>query len=133
MPVEVTSHRIEVIEAKNEAIARALETIGLVAERYAKEKAPVDTGRLRNSISHQVDDETVYVGTNVEYAPYLEFGTGKFAESGGRPTPWSYQDSKGEWHTTNGMKPQPYLRPAIDDHMSEYKQIVQNELQNEQI
>lgn len=133
MPVEVTSHRIEVIEAKNEAIARALETIGLVAERYAKEKAPVDTGRLRNSISHQVDDETVYVGTNVEYAPYLEFGTGKFAESGGRPTPWSYQDSKGEWHTTNGMKPQPYLRPAIDDHMSEYKQIVQNELQNGQI
>lgn len=133
MPVEVTSHRIEVIEAKNEAIARALETIGLVAERYAKEKAPVDTGRLRNSISHQVDDETVYVGTNVEYAPFLEFGTGKFAESGGRPTPWSYQDSKGEWHTTNGMKPQPYLRPAIDDHMSEYKQIVQNELQNGQI
>lgn len=131
--IEVTSHRIEVIEAKNEAIARALETIGLVAERYAKEKAPVDTGRLRNSISHQVDDETVYVGTNVEYAPYLEFGTGKFAESGGRPTPWSYQDSKGEWHTTNGMKPQPYLRPAIDDHMSEYKQIVQNELQNGQI
>lgn len=130
MPVEVTSHRIEVIEAKDESIARALETIGLVAERYAKEKAPVDTGRLRNSISHQVDDETVYVGTNVEYAPYLEFGTGKFAESGGRPTPWSYQDSKGEWHTTNGMKPQPYLRPAIDDHMSEYKQIVQNELQN---
>ena len=130
MPVEVTSHRIEVIEAKNEAIARALETIGLVAERYAKEKAPVDTGRLRNSISHQVDDETVYVGTNVEYAPYLEFGTGKFAEGGGRPTPWSYQDSKGDWHTTNGMKPQPYLRPAIDDHMSEYKQIVQNELQN---
>ena len=130
MPVEVTSHRIEVIEAKNEAVARALETIGLVAERYAKEKAPVDTGRLRNSISHQVDDETVYVGTNVEYAPYLEFGTGKFAESGGRPTPWSYQDSKGEWHTTNGMKPQPYLKPAIDDHMSEYKQIVQNELQN---
>jgi len=130
MPVEVTSHRIEVIEAKNEAVARALETIGLVAERYAKGKAPVDTGRLRNSISHQVDDETVYVGTNVEYAPYLEFGTGKFAESGGRPTPWSYQDSKGEWHTTNGMKPQPYLKLAIDDHMSEYKQIVQNELQN---
>ena len=130
MPVEVTSHRIEVVEAKNEAIARALETIGLVAERYAKEMAPVDTGRLRNSISHEVDEDTVYVGTNVEYAPYLEFGTGKFAESGGRPTPWSYQDSKGEWHTTNGMKPQPYLRPAIDDHLSEYKQIVQNELQN---
>lgn len=130
MPVEVTSHRIEVIEAKDEAIARALETIGLVAERYAKEKAPVDTGRLRNSISHEVDDDTVYVGTNVEYAPYLEFGTGKFAEGGGgRPTPWSYQDDKGNWHTTNGMKPQPYLKPAIENHLDEYKQYLKDELQ----
>lgn len=130
--IKITSHADEAIKAKDEAVARALETIGLVAERYAKEYAPVDTGRLRNSISHEAvpEEETVYIGTNVEYAPYLEFGTGKFAESGGRPTPWSYQDSKGEWHTTNGMKPQPYLRPAIDDHLSEYKQIVQNELQN---
>ena len=129
--IEVTSHRIEVIEAKNEAVAIALEKIGMVAERYAKELCPVDTSRLRNSISHETDDSTVYVGTDVEYAPYVEFGTGKFAESGGRPTPWAYQDDKGNWHTTNGMKPQPYLRPAIDDHMSEYRQIVENELKNE--
>lgn len=126
--VEVTSHRLEAIEIKNDGVNKALEIIGLTAERYAKELCQVDTGRLRNSISHQVDDNTVYIGTNVEYAPYLEFGTGKFAEGGGRPTPWSYQDSSGEWHTTNGMKPHPYLRPAIERHMSEYKQIVQNEL-----
>ena len=108
MSIEVISHRIEVIQAKDEAVAKTLETIGLVAERYAKEMCPTDTSRLKNSISHQVDDETVYVGTNVEYAPYVEFGTGKFAEGGGgRPTPWSYQDDKGNWHTTNGMKPQP--------------------------
>ncbi len=126
--IEVTSHRIEVIQAKDEAVARALETIGLVAERYAKELAPVDTSRLRNSISHETDENTVYVGTNVEYAPYVEFGTGKFAEGGGRPTPWSYQDDKGNWHTTNGMKPQPYLRPAIDNHLNEYKQFLESEL-----
>lgn len=126
--IEVTSHRVEVIEAKDEAVARALETIGLVAERYAKELAPVDTGRLRNSISHEVDDSTVYIGTNVEYAPYLEFGTGIYAEGGGRATPWSYQDDKGEWHTTSGNQPQPFLRPALDDHISEYRDIVQNEL-----
>lgn len=130
MDIEVTSHRIEVIQAKDEAVAKALETIGRVAERYAKELAPVDTSRLRNSISHETDDDTVYVGTNVEYAPYVELGTGKFAEGGGgRPTPWSYQDDKGNWHTTNGMKPQPYLKPAIENHLDEYKQYLKDELQ----
>jgi len=130
MSIEVISHRIEVIQAKDEAVAKALETIGRVAERYAKELCPTDTSRLKNSISHQVDDETVYVGTNVEYAPYVEFGTGKFAEGGGgRPTPWSYQDDKGNWHTTNGMKPQPYLKPAIENHLDEYKQYLKDELQ----
>lgn len=130
MSIEVTSHRIEVIQAKDEAVAKALETIGRVAERYAKELCPTDTSRLKNSISHQVDDDTVYVGTNVEYAPYVEFGTGKFAEGGGgRPTPWSYQDDKGNWHTTNGMKPQPYLKPAIENHLDEYKQYLKDELQ----
>ena len=128
MSIKVTSHRVEVIEAKNEAVAKALEMIGLVAERYAKDLCPVDTGNLRNSISHETDDDTVYVGTNVEYAPYIEFGTGKFAEGGGRPTPWRYQDDKGNWHTTNGMKPQPFLRPAIDNHLDEYQNIVNNEL-----
>lgn len=128
--IEVTSHRIEVQEAKNEAIKRALEDIGLTAERYAKELAPVDTGRLRNSISHQVEgNDTVAIGTNVEYAPYLEFGTGKFAENGGRATPWRYQDDKGNWHTTSGQKPQPFLRPAIDNHLDEYKKIAKEHLQ----
>lgn len=130
MSIEVTSHRIEVIQAKDEAVAKALETIGRVAERYAKELCPTDTSRLKNSISHETDDDTVYVGTNVEYAPYVEFGTGKFAEGGGgRPTPWSYQDDKGNWHTTNGMKPQPYLKPAIENHLDEYKQYLKDELQ----
>lgn len=126
MAIEMISHREEAIQAKNDAIEKALEIIGLTAERYAKELCAVDTGRLRNSISHQVDGETVYVGTNVEYAPYLEFGTGKFAEGGGRPTPWTYQDSEGNWHTTNGMKPHPYLKPSIEDHLTEYKNIVQS-------
>ena len=132
MAVEVTSHKDECIKAKNDQVGKAMEKIGLIAERYAKEKCVVDTGRLRNSISHQVNDknDTVYIGTNVEYAPYIEFGTGIHAENGGRPTPWSYQDDKGEWHTTDGNRPHPYLRPAINDHMSEYKDIVKKELES---
>lgn len=126
--IEVTSHRIEVQEAKDAAVAKALEEIGATMERYAKQLAPVDTGRLRNSIGHDVNGSTVYVGTNIEYGPYLEFGTGQFAEGGGRPTPWRYQDDKGEWHTTSGNKPQPFLRPAVDNHLPEYKAIVEDYL-----
>lgn len=82
-----------------EQIARALEAIGLTAEGYAKEECPVDTGRLRNSISHAIDDNAAYIGTNVEYAPYIELGTSR-------------------------MKPRPYLRPAATEHSDEYKEIV---------
>lgn len=105
--VKITSHVSEAIEAKNEAVARALEIMGEVAERYAKGYAPVDTGRLRNSISHEVapDENAVYVGTNVEYAPYQEFGT-------------RYQGGT------------PFLRPALDNHLGEYKSIAENELKN---
>lgn len=116
-----------------EQIAQALEAIGLTAERHAKEiitevKA-VDTGRLRNSISHARDDNAAYIGTNVEYAAYVELGTGIYAEEGGRKIPWSYKDEKDKWHTTSGMKPRPYLRPAVLNYVDEYKEIVKTALQ----
>lgn len=91
--------------AKDDAIARALEAIGLVAEGYAKRLCPVDTGRLRNSISHTHDENSAYIGTNVEYAPYVEFGTRR-------------------------QKAQPYLKPAVTEHAKEYKAIVEQELKN---
>ena len=64
----------EVLAALERAKRRGLEAIGLTAEGYAKRDTPVDTGRLRNSISHAADDEAAYIGTNVEYAPYVELG-----------------------------------------------------------
>lgn len=133
--VKVISNKDAVLKAKAKDIEKALETIGKVAERYAKELCPVDTSNLRNSISHEVNmgDNSVIIGTNVKYAPYVEFGTGKFAEGGdGRPTPWAYQDPKtGEWIWTHGSKPQPYLRPAIDNHLQEYKDFIEQELKSE--
>lgn len=99
---------VEVREDNREAIANAidlalvaaLEEVGLVAEGYAKRACPVDTGRLRNSITHIVDEGTrhVIIGTNVEYAPYVELGT-------------------------RHQKPQPFLKPAANDHYSTYKGI----------
>ena len=70
----------DVLDAMHDAVVQALERCGEQAEGYAKDLTPVDTGNLRNSITHQVDDgeSTVYIGTNVEYAPYVELGTGRY-------------------------------------------------------
>lgn len=88
-----------------------------LVERSAKELAPKDTGALRRSITSKVEGTEGIVYTPLEYAPYIEYGTGLFAESGGRAdVPWNYKDDKGEWHSTSGMKPQPFMRPALDQN-----------------
>lgn len=58
----------EVLKAFENAVQRGLEAIGETAEGYAKDDCPVDTGRLRNSITNEVRGEDVYIGTDVEYA-----------------------------------------------------------------
>lgn len=93
-----TSHRDEALEALADKVPEILEVIGLQAEGYAKLAAPVDTGRLRNSITHDTEEaeQAAYIGTNVEYAAYVELGTSK-------------------------TRAQPFLRPAVTDHAAEYK------------
>ena len=129
MNVQFTDNSKEVLEAMQQAAVRALEKCGLTAEGYAKKLCPVDTGNLRNSITHTVDEEepAAYIGSNAEYAAYVELGTGKYV-SGGRPTPWVYQDEKGNWHRTHGQKAQPYLKPAVSDHANTYRKIIEYEL-----
>lgn len=129
--VVFNDYSAEVLNAMNDAVVRALERCGSQAEGYAKGLAPVDTGRLRNSITHLVEDgePAVYIGTNMEYATYVELGTGKYAE-GGRPTPWVYQDDNGNWHWTAGNPAQPFLKPAVADHAQTYRNIIEDELKN---
>ena len=131
MSIRFENNSGEVISTMQEAAIRALEKCGLTAEEYAKRLAPVDTGTLRNSITHQVDDgeSAVYIGSNVEYATYVELGTGKYAE-GGRPTPWVYQDAEGNWHWTAGNPAQPFLKPAVADHAQTYRNIIEDEMKN---
>ncbi len=99
-----------------------------LVERSAKQKAPKDTGALRNSIQSEVKKGNAsivgVVFTPLEYAPYVEFGTGLFAEEGGRKDAWVYQDDKGKWHKTRGQKPQPYLRPALNENRSKIIEIL---------
>ncbi len=120
----------EVLEDFDDACLRALERMGSQAEGYMVDLVPVDTGNLKNSIFHIVDEEekATYIGTNNKYAIYVEMGTGKYVD-GGRKTPWVYQDPKtGEWRTTHGQKAQPYVKPAITDHIDTYKNIVKDEM-----
>lgn len=133
------SHLDEVMKDMDAAIQRALNAMGVQLERNAKteiNKAVYDTpespdyvrtGRLRASITYATktehsdpeenkalqtgdtklrgkpDEDKVYVGTNVEYAPYVEFGTSR-------------------------MHARPYLKPALENHMDEYKTIAATEL-----
>ena len=127
MNINFIDNSEEVLDALHEAAERALEKCGLTAEGYAKKATPVDTGNLRNSISHKVQKDTMYVGTNVEYAPYVEFGTGKYYP-GGRPDPWVYRDEKGNWHRTIGVKAKPFIKPSVADHKQQYFDIIEQEL-----
>lgn len=131
MSVEITDNSKKVSAAIKAALLRGLEKCGLVAEGYAKKLCPVDTGNLRNSITHVVDEQepAAIIGTDNEYAAYVELGTGIYAEGGGgRPTPWVYQDAKGNWHYTRGNKAQPFLKPAAADHAIQYRKILEDEL-----
>lgn len=129
--MRIVDNTAKVRGATEEQIKKALTAVGLACERYAKlnitKNKSVDTGNLRNSITHSVDKHSVTIGSAVEYAPYVELGTGVEYE-GGRRTPWFYQDSKGVWHKTNGQKAKPYLRPAVEQHIEEYKEIIEDNL-----
>jgi HK97 gp10 family phage protein len=119
-----TEKMAEEIQKKIEATLFALGEF-LVSE--AKQNAPVDLGQLRASINYDVEanQNKVKYGTNVEYAPYVEFGTGLYAENGeGRKTPWTYEKN-GQFYTTEGQKPQPYLRPAALENIEKIKRIAE--------
>ena len=98
--IRLDDHSEEILAALKEQAALGMASIGQEAEGFAKDNLTtfprVDTGRLRNSVSHSVDETepSVYIGTNVEYGVYVEYGTGKYADNGqGRQSPWMYQDA----------------------------------------
>lgn len=115
--------------ADTQRLERQMGMACALVERSAKQTAPKGNGELRRSITSKVDSQdgniigTVY--TPLEYAPYVEFGTGLFAEQGGRnDVPWRYKDDKGEWHTTSGQTPQPFLRPALNENREQITRLL---------
>ena len=95
----------EVLSALERAKKRGLEAIGLTAEGYAKKETPVDTGRLRNSIAHAVEDNAAYIGTSTSYAPFVELGA-------------------------RGRQGVHMLQRAASEHADEYKQLMEDSMKN---
>lgn len=127
--------------AFEQAVLKALTTCGLEAQKYARNLCPTVTSLLKNSIAYAVGGETpspqqysakkadssgkiqsgeyngqapedtgttrtVYIGSKVEYAPCVELGTYK-------------------------QRAEPFLKPAIADHVDKYRQIIQKELKGD--
>lgn len=85
------------------AIERGLEKALIFAQGQAKSKAPVDTGRLKNSISRETIGSEGSIFTDVEYSPYIEFGTKR-------------------------QKAQPFLRPALFENQDKIEVIIAREI-----
>ena len=107
LEVELTDNTEEVLKHADEVIERALTEVGDTAVGYVAMLTPVDTGRLRASITKEVQGNTVIVGTNVEYAAAVEFNE-------------KAQHTTGQAH---------YLRDGITNHLGEYKQILKENLE----
>lgn len=133
--VTIDDHSEEVIAQMKEKVNDWLDAIGQDAASTAANKAPVDTSNLKNSISHAVveDEQAVYIGTNVPYAIYHEFGTGEFAEGGSKAKkiPWAFKDKDGKWHYTKGVKARHFIQFGATAHASEYRERLERILEEE--
>ena len=109
MSIKVVSHVKEVEAELHHKMPAILEALGIEAEGNAvteiTDMKAVDTGRLRGSISHAHDNDAAYIGTNVEYAPYVEFGTYR-------------------------MDARPFLRNAVSKYSDDYKAIIKEGLKS---
>ena len=168
--IEVVADNSEEFKRKmKEGVEAALEAVGNQAVSHSKNivtaKVPRSpeswynlTGNLRNSISHEVkmSDDAVYIGTNVEYAVYNEYGTGVYADTGKTTGWWVFVPGSGtgngsrsgkrysekearkivaamrakgiDAHMTQGMKPIHFIRDAVQGHEKEYESIIISEI-----
>ena len=105
-------------------IREFLEKSGRTVEGKAKENVVVDTGRLRSSITTEVRTDRAIVGSNVKYAPHVEFGTRPHFPPLSAMQPWARRHGfpagvRGAFMVARkiaqrGTEAKPYLLPALN-------------------
>lgn len=117
MSVEFQDFSVQVKEAVGEKAAQFLEEAAAKIESAAKRNSRIDTGQLKGSWDHQVNEsaQEATIGSPLQNAIWEEFGTGEYAAGGdGRKGGWYYIDSEGNGHFTHGKKPNHTLQKAFD-------------------
>ena len=126
MSVTVSSNLYLVNKITKDAMVKAAISVGMLTSGYAQDLCPVDTGLLRDSITHAYNDDgsqvTLLVGTNVYYAPFVELG---HKQQPGRFVPKIKKRLKRSW-----VPGKPFLRPAFENHRDEIEQIILDALSN---
>lgn len=117
MAARYISHKAEVLAAISKAQAQALEVIGGTAEGYCKNNCPVQTGTLRNSIAHEPrGDNAVAIGTDMDYAPYVEYGHNQ--------EPGRYVPALGKRLVASHVAAHPFMEPGVMGHSEEWASII---------
>lgn len=104
---QVIDDKDKLVEAAMKAVALEMEKNAILEVTHAVYESPpaksgyIRTGNLRNGITHDSDETSAAVGTNIEYAPYVEYGTSKY------PTP------------------RPFIKPALSNHWTEYRKLLE--------
>lgn len=117
--VQFKDFSLQVKAVIDEKALQFLEEAASKIESAARRNSRVDTGELKGSWTHIVDESAgeATIGSPLENAIWEEFGTGEYAVHGdGRKGGWSYKDVAGYWHHTHtkGKKPNHTLQKAFD-------------------
>jgi len=101
-----------------QALRQGAEMVTATAKQNIAALGLVDEGTLLNSVTYTIEGDEAIIGTPLSYGAYQELGTGLFAVNGDgrKDVPWAYQDKHGEWHSTSGVHPHPWLIPALDSN-----------------
>lgn len=143
--LEKTKRKLEQTAADQRGphMVRAYRKGVLVYVRSLKKLSPVDTGRLRSSWTGQVSKRRGrtkglrgVAGTNVLYAPYMNFGTGTFAGKKRHVVTAAHVEQWARRHKANpyavaaaitrrgGLRPLRFVERTIDAHTDKVVEII---------
>lgn len=99
---QFTDNSKQVSAAIEKAVRAALEEAGGEIEAQAKRNSRSSTGDTKGSFRHEIDGDSVHIGSSLENAVWEEFGTGTYAENGGKPGYWVFVKGSGGGGRSNG-------------------------------